>query len=63
MIRAEKFLYETRPINLLFIALASTAGGPLSRWGQVSIALLALSALVLFYWRYQYRSTVQVRRS
>ncbi len=62
MIGFEKFFYETRPVNCLLIALASLTGESISRWGQASIGLLAISSFVLMYWRYQYRSAVQLRR-
>lgn len=61
MKRLEQFVYESRPFNCLILALYATTLG-LDRWGQASVALLAMSALVIFYWRYQYRSTVQLRR-
>lgn len=63
MNRLEKFFYELRPFNLLIIAaFALKSADHVSQLGQASVALLALSSLLIFYWRYQYRSSVQLRR-
>ena len=63
MNRLEKFFYEMRPLFLLLVAIAASIGPePISKFGKVSIALLGLSSLLIFYWRYQYRAAPQLRR-
>lgn len=62
MDRLEKFFYELRPFNLLFVAAFAMYGEKISRWGQASVALLAISSVLILFSRYQYRSSVQLRR-
>ncbi|MEK7357381.1 MAG: hypothetical protein AAB250_13095 [Bdellovibrionota bacterium] len=64
MKRIESCLYELRPFIFLLIAGAALkSSSELDRIGQASIGLLALSSLVILYWRYQYRSAaVHIKR-